>query len=171
VKEEPVAVTPPPAEPPILYTEQKPKKPAIERPLKVMNHISYKEVSQRGGQKWFIGEPEEIAVARREARKLALLNREEGSDGGEASDVLMVVSDEPQLPAVATPAAVPAVKPVGEDALTVATPAVSPAVASPDPAVPSTEHTANRGVPTRSAPFASQKNDSAPLHEGKSISL
>jgi hypothetical protein len=63
-------------------SEQKPKKPQIEKPLKVMSGISYKEVAQRGGQKWFLGEPEDVAVARREARKLA----EQGS-GAEDHEV------------------------------------------------------------------------------------
>jgi hypothetical protein len=69
-----LASTPVPAQAPIeapaLETEQKPKV-VSDRPLKIMNEISYKEVSQRGGQKWYVGEPAADAIARREARKQA----------------------------------------------------------------------------------------------------
>ncbi|HSI20930.1 MAG TPA: hypothetical protein VLA04_04525 [Verrucomicrobiae bacterium] len=119
---------------PSEQTEQKPKKPYVEKPLKVMKGTSYKEVSQRGGQKWFIGEPESIAIERREARKAAEEGRlleesgeeqQEGEEGApltpgqiqyamapllDADDALLPkVYDEPNVPAVFVPAEPPKV--------------------------------------------------------------
>ena len=42
-----------------------------EKVLKVMNKWAYKEVAQKGGMKWYLGEPEE-EVLTRQAEKLAL---------------------------------------------------------------------------------------------------
>lgn len=45
------------------------KEPKQDKPLKVMDGWVYKEVSQKGGQKWYIGEPEEEVRARLEEKK------------------------------------------------------------------------------------------------------
>lgn len=43
--------------------------PKKEKPLKVMNGWVYKEVAQRGGLKWYIGEPEKEVLAKLEEKK------------------------------------------------------------------------------------------------------
>jgi hypothetical protein len=111
-----------PVMPPPGSTEQKPKKPPVERPLKIMNGRSYKELSQRGGQKWFVGEPEAEAVARRENRRAIEQERALRGEGGEntaeievnqhpepISESPMAVIQEPQLPQVYEEVVAPAV--------------------------------------------------------------
>ncbi len=78
----PIQVREPEANSPLEEREQKPKKSQIDRPLKVMNGRSYKEVAQKGGLKWIIGEPEAEARTRREARKAV----EEGSTDTEKGE-------------------------------------------------------------------------------------
>ncbi len=42
----------------------KKRKPRVQRPLKIIGEWAYKEASQRGGDRWFIGEPADVARAR-----------------------------------------------------------------------------------------------------------
>lgn len=46
----------------------KEKKPYEPKPLRVIGNRVYKEHTQRGGQKWFVGEPFELAVGREQDR-------------------------------------------------------------------------------------------------------
>lgn len=48
---------------------KKPKKPRIEKPPKIMHGWVYKEASQRGGNKWFLAEPESDYKAKKAAKE------------------------------------------------------------------------------------------------------
>jgi len=48
--------------------EKKEKKPYEPKPLRAIGNRVYKEHTQRGGQKWFVGEPLELAVGREQDR-------------------------------------------------------------------------------------------------------
>lgn len=69
--EEPAAQPQPEATPatPIEEGIEKEKKPAKEKPLKIMNGWVYKEVSQKGGMRWYVGEKESEVIARKEAKE------------------------------------------------------------------------------------------------------
>src|SRR5690606_27668341 len=68
------------------------KKPKTPKPLKVLHGYVYKETSQRGGQKWYLGEKEEIVkkkLAEKEAerqKKRELAALEENSDSPASSE-------------------------------------------------------------------------------------
>jgi hypothetical protein len=86
----PVAATPPP--PPVVQVENAPisepaqpeqgnvpskeAKPRKEKPPKIMSGWVYREVSQRGGMRWFLGEPEKEYLARKEQKE-----QEKGESG------------------------------------------------------------------------------------------
>ncbi|MEI6477959.1 MAG: type IV secretory system conjugative DNA transfer family protein [bacterium] len=63
------------AEPFVVPMEQEgggvPKPPRKEKPLKVLDEWVYKEVSQKGGLKWFLGEPEKEVLEKLEQKRLA----------------------------------------------------------------------------------------------------
>ncbi|MCC2631579.1 MAG: hypothetical protein K0S20_278, partial [Patescibacteria group bacterium] len=46
-----------------------PKAPRKEKPLKIMDGWVYKEVAQKGGMKWYLGETEKAVLARLEEKK------------------------------------------------------------------------------------------------------
>jgi hypothetical protein len=54
---------------PIEEGIKKEKTPGKEKPLKIMNGWVYKEVAQKGGMKWYIGEKEAEVQARKEAKE------------------------------------------------------------------------------------------------------
>lgn len=60
--------------------EPAPKPPRPEKPLKVIDGWVYKETSQRGGMKWFLGEKEEEVKARLEEKRRL---KEEAAAAGE----------------------------------------------------------------------------------------
>jgi Type IV secretion-system coupling protein DNA-binding domain len=64
--------------------EGRERKPIKEKPLRVINGWAYKEVSQKGGNKWHIGEKESEVLERRAAKSAALsaarLERSESAD-------------------------------------------------------------------------------------------
>jgi hypothetical protein len=168
--ETPSDPAPPAVEPPVEHTEQKPKKPTIEKPLKVMRGISYKEVSQKGGQKWFIGEPEAEAVARREARKAEQGKGSEEKGSSSTSDAqpihqtveltvkpeshpLPVVVEEPAMPAVYEDAPLPRIM---DD--------------SPQSLLPSTEHNPKEVIAVQHS--SNDDNDGVmTLQEGDEVKL
>jgi len=67
-----------------------------EKPLKVMDGWAYKEVSQRGGNRWYIGEREEEVLERRAAKAAEKLAMGENEEGNTALPV--VLTESPVLP-------------------------------------------------------------------------
>ena len=69
----------------IQQSEQQGRVERPEKPLKTMNGLVWKEVSQKGGDKWFVGEDAEV-VKQRQAEKLRLkeLERSENNLNGES---------------------------------------------------------------------------------------
>lgn len=145
-------------------TEQKPKKPQVEKPLRLMNKISYKEVSQKGGQKWFIGEPEADAIARREKRKLA-------GQGSETEKMDEHPEDGDNLPMVKAEIQLPVEAPHHDmQTMMINEPAPLPVTFEPPaPLASSPEHMPNTGEAPQSPPVppAAGAGDSITLKEGE----
>jgi hypothetical protein len=138
--------TPPPVVQ-ILVAEQKPKKPTIERPLKIMNGRSYKEMAQRGGMKWLVGESEADAIARRENRRAIEEGRanrlETGDDTTSIEASSLEVLTPASIPMVTTPAPVPQVAQSVQLPVSVMPKPVLPIQTSPQPSSLRTEHSTN----------------------------
>lgn len=66
VEPAPASIAPQPIE---EGSEPKEKKPAKEKPLKVLDGWVYKEVSQKGGMRWFLGEKESEVLERKAAKE------------------------------------------------------------------------------------------------------
>lgn len=87
-----------------------PKKP---KPLKVIEGWAYKEVAQRGGMKWYLGEKEADVLVREEQKRIlkeqtraAKLTEQEGSLASEIlsdEQLLPQIFEQPASPALASP--------------------------------------------------------------------
>jgi hypothetical protein len=88
IMQAPVTITPvvdqPPQPAPIPeeVTEQKANKPKerTEKPPRTMDGWVYREVAQKGGQRWFLGEQESVFRARKEALERARLERQQAAE-------------------------------------------------------------------------------------------
>ncbi len=81
------------------------RRPIREKPLKVIDGWAYKEVSQRGGNRWYLGEKESDVLARRAAKAAEKEQQRslEGMNGGveEGSELVpMIIDDSPSLPSL-----------------------------------------------------------------------
>jgi len=133
-------------------------KPRKEKPPKIMNGWVYREVSQRGGMRWFLGEPEKEYLARKEEKER---QKEQGlTDGGDQQVDFEVQQEMPQTAPILSQPAPPTPLPATEQ-----TPneVVAPVIIQPTTiAIPVT-------VEKPEGPVAQQEHVS--LQEGASIQL
>ena len=71
------------------------KAPRKEKPPKIMNGWVYREVSQRGGMRWFLGEPEKEYIARKEQKEREKLEGIQDGDGGAGNDYVQEIEQQP----------------------------------------------------------------------------